>query len=40
MDGRDHWRLNVRVGPRDVATFDPERCLRTALGDEIPFTIK
>jgi 2-polyprenyl-6-methoxyphenol hydroxylase-like FAD-dependent oxidoreductase len=39
MDGRDHWRLNVRVGPRDVATFDPQRCLRAALGDAIPFTI-
>ena len=39
MDGRDHWRLNARAGPRIVATFDPERCLRAALGDEIPFTI-
>jgi len=39
MDGRDHWRLNVRVGPRDVATFDAERCLRAALGDDIPFRI-
>ncbi len=39
MDGRDHWRLNIRVGPRDVATFDPERTLRAALGDGIPFEI-
>ena len=39
MDGRDHWRLNVRVGPRDVATFDAERCLRAALDDDIPFEI-
>ena len=36
---RPLWRLNVRVGPRDVATFDPERCLRAALGDAIPFRI-
>jgi 2-polyprenyl-6-methoxyphenol hydroxylase-like FAD-dependent oxidoreductase len=39
MDGRDHWRLNVRVGPRDVATFDAERWLRAALRDDIPFEI-
>jgi 2-polyprenyl-6-methoxyphenol hydroxylase-like FAD-dependent oxidoreductase len=39
MDGRDHWRLNIRLGPRDVATYDPERTLRAALGPDIPFAI-
>ncbi|HLI26158.1 MAG TPA: FAD-dependent monooxygenase, partial [Chloroflexota bacterium] len=39
MDGRDHWRLNVRVGPQEIATFDPARTLRTALGEGIPFEI-
>jgi 2-polyprenyl-6-methoxyphenol hydroxylase-like FAD-dependent oxidoreductase len=39
MDGRDHWRVNVRVGPREVATFDPARCLRDALGPGIPFKL-
>ncbi|HZS00807.1 MAG TPA: FAD-dependent monooxygenase [Chloroflexota bacterium] len=39
MDGRDHWRVNVRLGPREVAAFDPARCLRDALGDGVPFTL-
>ncbi len=39
MDGRDHWRVNVRLGPREVATFDPVRCLRDALGDAVPFEL-
>ncbi|HEY7060159.1 MAG TPA: FAD-dependent monooxygenase [Chloroflexota bacterium] len=39
MDGRDHWRVNVRLGPREVETFDPAQCLRDALGPGIPFEL-
>jgi 2-polyprenyl-6-methoxyphenol hydroxylase-like FAD-dependent oxidoreductase len=39
MDGRDHWRVNVRLGPREVPTFDPAQCLRDALGDGVPFEL-